>query len=525
MKGEDDKEAVLVVEYFWKEHTTEEISLEVEGEPPLVRKRDKVTVRWATLSGVEVIEEQEWNGKYLPIVTVLGKELQPFDGQRRYQGVIEPAMGAQKIHNYAASQAVESAALEPKAPYIMAEGQQEGFEEQWKYANVRNYPYLLYKPTTLAGSPLPAPQRNQVDGSRMNLSMQLLTLADNFIQSATATYDPALGRTSPREKSGRAILALQEQSELGSSHYLSNLARAMQYEARVVLDLIPAIYDRPGRVARTLDLEDRTEEVMLNQPYFKHPQTKRPVAVPPTAEGQPAMMAPPSEIKHLDLRKGVYTVAVTIGKASNTLRQESQEMIGDILAKAPNLLPIIGPDYFERSDFPGHEDVAEKLRKWRDMQFPNVFNEDKDQQGPTPQQGQQMQMQIKQMGQQMQAMQQEIQTKAAEQQAKIEVAKIDSETKIKVAEIQAGAQLAAKGLEAKLDLLLDMAGAKHQEMEHRETMAHEVALMGAEQVQAQAQAERQSEEARIATQQAQGHEAGMAAVEAARAQGQQMPTE
>ena len=65
-------------------------------------------VWWSVINGIEELTPaQEWNGRYIPIVPVLGRELQPFDGERRFVGMIRPAKDGQRLFNYAASNAVE----------------------------------------------------------------------------------------------------------------------------------------------------------------------------------------------------------------------------------------------------------------------------------------------------------------------------------------------------------------------------------------------------------------------------------
>ena len=54
-------------------------------------------------------------------------------------------------------------------------------------------------------------------------------------------------------------------------------ALAETYEAKIVLDLMPSIYDRPGRVARILDQERDPRTVLLNAPFTPGP-TGRPQA-------------------------------------------------------------------------------------------------------------------------------------------------------------------------------------------------------------------------------------------------------
>src|SRR5439155_12700563 len=117
------------------------------------------------------------------------------------------------------------------------------------------------------------------------------------IHAGTGAYEPTLGDTTPRAKSGRAVLALQQQHDQGNSNWLDTLADiSLNYEARVVLDLIPHVYDRPGRLARVRAGEDRMSCVMLNQPFVLDPRTKRPQAL----HGPPP---PGCEPQHYDLNK------------------------------------------------------------------------------------------------------------------------------------------------------------------------------------------------------------------------------
>lgn len=501
VRGDGEKDgAVLVAMYWYKDSEFETVEAEGPDGEKLERKREKVSVRWCKLTGFEVLEEGEWNGKYIPLIPVLGRELQPFDAERRYVGIIGPAKDAQRLYNYAASSAIEVAALEPKAPWVMAEGQDEGYESEWQQSNIRNFPALHYKPTSHGGQPVAPPQRSQVDVGRLGPSMQLLQQADNFIQTSTNTFDPSLGRLNSKERSGRAILALQEQSDASSSHYLQSLAKiSMAYEAKVVLDLIPAIYDRPGRLARTLDTEDDTEMVMLNQPFYVDPKTKRPVPVEvvrgpdgepvepltpadprsvPPRNTQPG--APPCEIKYYDMRKGVYSVAIDIGRSKQTLVQEGVEEIGAILQAAPQLMPIIGPTYFKFRDFPGAPELAEMLAKMRDKQYPGLSGDDD---GPTAEQAQ---AQVQQLQQQMQMMQAQLQgamkaleTEQAKQQATIQKTAMDNESRERIAAMNNETKLAIEGLTAQMERM--QLGLEHanEERARQEEMAHEVAMSAA----------------------------------------------
>lgn len=496
VKGDGEQRAVRVLKYYDRVKTYKRVD---KGQ----RKREECKVTWHLMTGWEVLDKGPWNGKLIPIITVVGSELIPFDAERRWQGIIAPAKDAQRLYNYSASTAVELVALEPKAPYIGAEGQFEGHESEWQQANIRNWPYLEYKPTTFNGEPIPPPQRAQVDVGRLGPSMQLLQQADQFIQVTTATYDPSLGRTNNREKSGRAIMALQQQGDEGNSHYMHNLAEiSMGYEAKVILDLIPAIYDRPGRLARTLNEEDETETVMLNSPYVKHPQTGRPVPAPggqvppglpmmPPQQpqqgppGMPMQPLPPAqpEVRHYDLKKGIYSVAVSIGKTRQSALQEGAEEIGQILQADPQLMPLIGPLYFKYRSFPGAKEIADLMAQVRDKTFPGLKT-DKDGQ-PSVEQAQAriqaLEQQLQMMGQQLQEAAKMIETDQAKQQAGLQKAAMDNQTKLQIAAADTQAKLATNDADNQTKLILALLERQHNALMEALARGHEADMKGADQ--------------------------------------------
>jgi hypothetical protein len=473
VRGDGEDRAYLVAEYFYKDHQEVEIYLLADGSvarkdelngadvirdergDPVTRTLDEVTVKWCKLSGAEVLEKQNWNGRYIPLVPVIGKELQPFESERRWVGVIGPAKDAQRMYNYAASSAIEMAALEPKAPFVGAEGQFEGHEAEWGQANNRSFPYLEYKPTTVDGNLSPPPQRMQVDVSRLGPSMQLLQSADQFIQSATAVFDPGLGRQNSKERSGRAILANREQSEAANSHFVQNLADiSMPYEARIILDLIPKIYDREGRICQMLDMEDKSEQVMVNAPFYNEPETGRPMPAP---EG----MAPPlpdgsaPEVKRFDLTRGIYTVDVNVGASYETRMQAGASEMGEILSADPALMQLIGDLFFHYRDFPGAKQIADRMKANIQHQMPWLFEEENQKGSPEQLQmeNQQLKQQMEQMQQALQGMQKELETEGAKQQASLQKAGMEQETQLAKAQMEQHTKLMLAELQARMDAI------------------------------------------------------------------------
>jgi len=427
------------------------------------RERQRPVIEWHALTGVEdePLDSERWNGKYIPLVPVIGRELQPFDNERRWTGVIGPAKDAQRLFNYSASGLVEMAALEPRAPWLMDSRQIEGYEAFWAQSNTRNFPYLPYRATNEGEQPIPPPARVQVDASRMGPNMMLVQQADNFIQSSTAMFDPALGRMqTERERSGKAIQSLQGMSDLGNSHFLNNLAEiSMVYEAKVVLDLMRTVYERPGRIVEILDNEDKGRSITLNQ-----------VA---------------KDGKMFDIRKGVYGVSVKVGRSYQSRLEQGSEEIGQILSNSPELVPLIGPTYFNFRDFPGAQEVAEVLTKMRDQQYP--FLQENEGEMPSPAQMYNMLRQGKQendqLKQALQKLQQEIATKQAQQQASIQNAETKARTDLAIAQLQAAGSAQSKQMDQALKQLewLREAFEKDKDRDHEVNMqddeqVHEIGM-------------------------------------------------
>ena len=484
----------------------------MEGDGARSVEEQVPTLWWSVMNAIEELEPaQTQDGRYIPIIPVVGRELIPFEQQRRWVGIIEPNKDAVRLLNYSASSAVELAALESKAPYTMVEGQEEGHEQEWQLANVRNFPYLRYRNVSLNGTPAPPPQRTQVDTSRLGPSMVLLQQAREFIHQGTGAYESALGQQTPSARSGKAVMALQQQYDQGSGHFLDNLAEvSLTYEAKVILDLIPHIYDRPGRVARILDLEDESRTILLNTPFQDGQNGGRPRAVPPglspmmppgangvappvsprgmapgmAASGGPPPMPPgmppgamppgamppggpmppgmppggpmpapaQPEVFTYDLRKGRYGVVVTIGRSYKSRTQEGADEMGQLFQANPSLFPILGDLYLKFRDFPGHNEAAARIKKL----LPPPLQEDDTQQQVT-----QLQSQLQDQGQMLEQLTKaleektrEVDTEAVKQQAITAREQADAQVRVELERMKnetdlAIAQMKVKAAEAK----------------------------------------------------------------------------
>jgi hypothetical protein len=437
VRGTGPERAVLLLEEFEKEHET----IHKNGHRMLVCRK----VNWRTLTANKALDKTVWPSKYIPFIPVVGRELQPIDGERRWEGMVRPARDAQQFFNYSITSATERMALEPRAPFLVTPEQIAGYVKYWESANTRNWPYLPYNNVMADGKPLPPPQRMQIDQSGTSLSMMGVELGRNLVQSATAIFDPGLGAETDKEKSGRAILALQQQGDQGNSHYLNSMATvSMPLEGKQLLDLIPHVYDRPGRVTTVLGGEDEVRSIMVGVPFTTDPESGQPMEADPRAPG----------VQTFDFAKGGrYSVAVSIGKSKQTRLQEGREALAEML---PNLPPeaqvILLPTFLRFQEAPGSEEAADMMKRFRDMKFPGISGDDQ------PLSGEDAKAKVAAMEQQLQTMQQEmramamaLETDKAKQEATLVKTQMDNQTKLTIAKLDQLTELMVASMKASSD--------------------------------------------------------------------------
>ena len=370
------------------------------------RTAQRKKVKWWKTNGYEVLEEQDWPGKWIPVVRVVGNEYE-VDGQVYISGLVRNAKDAQRMYNYWTSQEAEMLALAPKAPFIGYGGQFEGYEHQWKTANVTNWPYLEVNPdaTDGQGAVLPLPQRAAPPLPQTGLIQAKLGAADD-IKATTGQYDPSLGATS-NERSGKAIMARQQQTDTGTYHFVDNLARAVRYVTRQIVDLIPVIYDTQ-RIARIIGIDGETSMAKID------PTQPEPVRKVVDESGVVIE-------KIYNPSVGKYDVVVTTGPSYMTKRQEAMDAMSQILQGNPALWQVAGDLFVKNMDWPGAEELAERLQKMID---PKLLADEED---PALQAANQ---QIQQMAQEMEQLHSMLKQVANSMEAQeLRIKEYDAETK------------------------------------------------------------------------------------------------
>jgi hypothetical protein len=363
-----NEDVVRIAEYFYIEYEPAKLNLypdnrtafegsredamfKASGLAPLKsRQVDRKRVKWCKTNGYEMLEENDWAGQWIPVIRVVGNEFE-VDGRLFVSGLVRNAKDAQRMYNYWVSAETEMLALAPKAPFIGYGGQFEGYEQQWKTANVNNWPYLEVNPdvTDGAGAVLPLPQRSPPPMAQVGL-IQAKAGASDDIKSTTGQYDSSLGATS-NERSGRAILAREKQGDTGTYHYVDNLARAIRYTTRQIVDMIPKIYDTQ-RIARIIGIDGETGMAKID------PTQQEPVKKIVNPENPGIVIE-----KIYNPGVGKYDVCVTTGPSYMTKRQEALDSMSQLLQGNPALWAVAGDLFIKNMDWPGAQEMSKRFAK------------------------------------------------------------------------------------------------------------------------------------------------------------------
>jgi len=301
-------------------------------------------IKWYKLTAKQVLEENDWVGKWIPIVKVIGDEAD-VEGKSSYAGLIRDAKDAQRMYNFWVTSETELIALAPKAPWVMEEGQIEGHEQRWKEANNKSLPYLLYKGVNLAGKPAPPPQRQQFAGPPAGVVQAKISAAQDMQATTGIRFDATLQERT-YDESGRALRELKRTGDLGNFHYVDNLSRSLKHTGRILIDLIPKLYDTP-RILTILREDGSEERVKID------PSLGKPHAQTQTSDGRMQRLYNP--------KLGDYDIAVTVGPSFATKRAEAADSMLAFMKAVPQSGPLIGDLIAKNMDWPGAEEIGSRL--------------------------------------------------------------------------------------------------------------------------------------------------------------------
>jgi hypothetical protein len=222
------------------------------------------------------------------------------------------------------------------------------------------------------------------------------------------------------DQSGMAVNARKEAQLEGSLTYQDNFARSLEHEAKVLLDLIPRIYTRPGRVLRLTGLDDEEQRAApLGTPYEGEENVQRIYA----------------------WGAGRYDVTVSVGASHATRRQESSQFQMEVMKLLPPpIAASMAPDLIRSTDAPGAREVAEKVERALPPELQPRPEGQPDLPPELMQQMQQAQQMIDELTQRVEMQGEIIRTEQVKAEAELQKARESDRVKVEVARLQAESQ-------------------------------------------------------------------------------------
>lgn len=288
-------------------------------------------VKCRTMTALEVLDEKDWAGSFIPLIRVCGEEVEAGDDVFRH-GLIYHARDSQKSYNFARSAMLEHTASQPKAPYLATAAMVKNHKKQWENLNVANDPVLLFDadPAVAGGRPT-----REAPPTMPTAWYQEAQIADNDMKAATGIYDASLGARG-NETSGVAINARDRQGETATYVYIDNLTAAIHQCGRILIDLIPHIYTGE-RVIRIMGEDDAIENYAAINTRL------------------------PDGTVFNDISVGQFDLVVDTGPAFSTKRQEAQLFLQELMRASPQLAQAM-PDWLVKiSDMPYSQKIVDRL--------------------------------------------------------------------------------------------------------------------------------------------------------------------
>jgi hypothetical protein len=238
-------------------------------------------------------------------------------------------IGMVPTHN---STDTEVTALQPRVPYFITARQLGEHKTQWDNLQRKNYPYILVEIDKEAPG---WPHREPPPQASSAMSENTAT-TDQEMRDTIGLQRASLGMHS-NERSGVAIRERKQEGDVGTFSFIDNLSRSIEHLGRILVDIAPGILDTE-RVIR-LGLDDGSygfDAVNVEDPEN------------------------PEKIIN-DLSVGSYDITVTVGPSFTTQRTEARQSMQEFIQYYPQAAGVIGDLYAKYQDWPGSEEVAQRL--------------------------------------------------------------------------------------------------------------------------------------------------------------------
>lgn len=435
------EDTVCIAEYFYKEQvrdtlyqtTSGEIFLksELDGEidqSQVVSERttSRTVIKWAKVTGSAVLETGEFPGKYIPIFPVYG-EVTWINSKRHIFSLVHFAKDAQRLFNYWKSTEANILQKNQDEMTIVDDRGIAGFEE-WN--NPAGAMYLRFKATDEMGNVIPYPTKLGAAAPPVGI-LNAATSAQQLIPDILNMHNPTMGQE-VNNQSGRAIGLLQRQADTAQFHFQDNINKTIRHSARVLIGLFPILYDTE-MVRRIVGNDGDSELIKVNATPQTHDEEEKAI----------------NGILN-DLSIGRFDVRMDTGPAFNTQREESFNLMMQLVQTNPNLFNVIADLMISNSPLLNAKEIAERVKM---LVPPQALGKDKIDPEQAKAQIQQLDQTVQQMTSEITNLQQQIGDKNAERNFEMLKAELQAKKDIEVAQINASSRADVQELRGVVDLI------------------------------------------------------------------------
>lgn len=300
------------------------------------KKTKKRVVKWAKLCHGRVLTQADINCSMIPMIPVYGRE-SILDGKPDWRGITRNSIDPARMYNYMSSLMVERIALAPRAPWLAAAGQIEGYENDWQNANIKNVPVLEYNPKTLGGQLVPPPQRSDATSGDPSVERYMAISAED-VKTTSSIFDASFGKQG-NEVSGRAINARISQGSISTFDFLDNFTMSLNQVGNILIDKYPRIVT-PGKLQLIIGADGVESLVKFGEKFVDK-------------DGKE---------KIYDLKAGKYKVTVDVQAGDATRRESVVNALTQIMSANPNAAALLMDIFVANLDIKNADRIANRFR-------------------------------------------------------------------------------------------------------------------------------------------------------------------
>jgi len=305
-------------------------------------------IKHCRLTRNEILEEDEWPSKFLPLVFVDGDSYH-VGGEQFVRPFIQFAVDTQKFINYCATETISYIKGGRKERFLATTANVENHQNAWKGVDNDNLA-LLYDPDTRTNQPPIAIQPLEIPQTLL----QQYQRAEYDLYTILGRYESNVGAKG-NEVSGVAIANRVKQGNVTALVYPDNLLRSQNQVGRIILDLIPTIYDTYRNVIINKEGVGK-KTIEINKQVEKDKYENR-------------------------IERKDYEIDITGGSSFAMQKSEAYSQLMDLIARIPafgNIIPDLAAENLELSNTPK---IVERAREYL---IPQIAMKEQGKEPPPP---------------------------------------------------------------------------------------------------------------------------------------------